>query len=252
MKKLLIIIAIFIQTLLPGLPTSGVTRDSNANIKIANATVRTIASPSSISLNSPIIEAAKKTIPAVVTIYGIETIRAEQVNAITSGSGFIATHDGYILTNNHVVANKNATYTVVLYDGTQKNATVVYRDAVQDVAIIKIDGTYAEVASLGSSSDLKAGQTVAALGNAYGMQSNSVSLGSIAGFNKDVLAHGEDMDEQLHGIIQSSAPMTPGYSGGPVIDTNGSVIGMNVAVGPGMSFHIPVDILKNVVSKYQS
>jgi S1-C subfamily serine protease len=173
-----------------------------------------------------------------------------QPQQVTSGSGFVVRRDGYILTNSHVVDSNDSEYTVVMYDGSQKKGTVVYRDQGHDVAVVKVDGTFDSVASLGDSSLLKSGQPIASIGNAYGRFSNSVSLGTISNVNRTIVAEGEGTAEKLNGIVQSNATIAPGYSGGPVIDINGNVIGMNVAKGNHSSFLIPINTIKTIVSDY--
>lgn len=172
-----------------------------------------------------------------------------------TGSGFIISHAGHILTNKHVVDDLKATFTVELIDGTEKEAEVVYRDPNNDIAILKIPGTYNQIASLGDSASVKLGQTVVAIGNALGEYGNSVSVGIISGLNRTVQAY--DMSgttsEELKGVFQTDASINLGNSGGPLIDLNGNVIGVNVATIYGsnnISFSIPVNSIKDIVEKY--
>ena len=109
---------------------------------------------------------------------------------VGGGSGFIITSNGYILTNRHVVLDTAATYSVLLSDGSQKVAKVVYKDAEKDIAIIKIDGTGYKPIALGNSDALKLGETVVAIGNALGQFQNSVTTGVISGIGRNVTASG--------------------------------------------------------------
>jgi serine protease Do len=177
-----------------------------------------------------------------------------ELQKVGAGTGIIFSHDGYILTNKHVIFDANAQYVALLSNGSQKTAKVIYVDPSNDVAVIKIDGTYPSIASFGDSSKLKLGQTVAAIGNALGEYNNSVSVGIISGLNRNISAYDESGSlENLPNVIQTDAAINPGNSGGPLIDLNGNVIGLNVATAEGGSnigFSIPINLAKTVISKY--
>lgn len=180
--------------------------------------------------------------------------RGTTVQKIGAGTGFIISHDGYILTNQHVVSDPNADYTVLLANGAEKTATVAYRDTTNDVAIIKISGNYPTVAVLGNSAGLKLGSTVIAIGNALGEYNNSVSVGIVSGLNRDIDASDpEGGSESLSGMIQTDASINPGNSGGPLLDLSGNVVAMNVATVYGsnnIGFSIPIDMIKGIIAKY--
>ncbi|MBU6447925.1 trypsin-like peptidase domain-containing protein [Patescibacteria group bacterium] len=175
-----------------------------------------------------------------------------QKQKVGAGTGFIIRSDGYILTNKHVVADDTAQYTVLLSDGTQKTAQVVYKDPQNDIAIIKIDGTGYPTVQLGDSSKLQLGETVAAIGNALGEYNNSVSVGVISGLNRTIQASSDNgSTETLTGIIQTDAAINPGNSGGPLLDLNGHVVGINVATVVGsnsIGFSIPINMVKNIIT----
>ncbi|OGZ45747.1 MAG: hypothetical protein A3C84_00370 [Candidatus Ryanbacteria bacterium RIFCSPHIGHO2_02_FULL_48_12] len=171
---------------------------------------------------------------------------------IGAGTGFIVRADGYIVTNKHVAADETAYYTVLLTNGTQKTATVLYRDPLQDIAIIKIPGSGYTSVPLGDSSALKLGQSVIAIGNALGEYNNSVSVGIISGLDRSIDASGGGTTEHLSGIIQTDAAINPGNSGGPLVDLSGKAIGVNVATVTGssnISFSIPANIVKDILAK---
>jgi serine protease Do len=176
--------------------------------------------------------------------------RPQQVGA---GTGFLIRSDGYILTNRHVVDDEEAEYTVLLASGGQKTAKVVYRDEKDDIAILKIDGKDYATISLGNSSGLKLGQTVAAIGNALGEYNNSVSVGIISGLNRTIEAQDErGRVETLTGAIQTDAAINRGNSGGPLLDLSGNVVGVSVAVDRGASniaFAIPIDVVKPIIGR---
>src|SRR3989344_33688 len=171
---------------------------------------------------------------------------------IGAGTGFIVRADGYIVTNKHVAADETAYYTVLLTNGTQKTATVLYRDPLQDIAIIKIPASCYTSVPLGDSSALKLGQSVIAIGNALGEYNNSVSVGIISGLDRSIDASGGGTTEHLSGIIQTDAAINPGNSGGPLVDLSGKAIGVNVATVTGssnISFSIPANIVKDILAK---
>ncbi len=180
--------------------------------------------------------------------------KGSTLQKVGAGSGFLISHDGYILTNKHVVNQASAKYTVLLSTGAQKTANVIYRDPTNDIAVIKIDGNYPTIASFGDSSTLKLGQTVVAIGNALGEYSNSVSVGIISGMNRSIQAYDSNGNvEQLSGILQTDASINPGNSGGPLVDLNGNVIGINVATVYGssnISFSLPVDTIRKAIQGY--
>lgn len=170
---------------------------------------------------------------------------------IGAGTGFLINSNGYIITNKHVVDDDSAKYTVLLSDGTQKEAKVVYKDNEIDVAIVKIEGKDFKYVELGDSSSLKLGQSVFAVGNALGEYNNSVSVGIISGLNRDMQASGSNGSEKLKGVIQTDAAINPGNSGGPLTTLDGKVIGVNVATVMGssnISFSIPINTIKNIIN----
>ena len=172
---------------------------------------------------------------------------------VGGGSGFIITSTGYILTNRHVVLDTVATYSVLLSDGTQKPAKVVYKDAEKDIAIIKIDGTGYKTVALGNSDTVKLGETVVAIGNALGEYSNSVSVGIISGLNRSLQAQDSTGKvETLTGVLQTDAAINPGNSGGPLVNMQGQAIGINVATVMGssnISFSIPINSVISTLKK---
>ncbi|MBI2474744.1 MAG: trypsin-like peptidase domain-containing protein [Candidatus Taylorbacteria bacterium] len=176
-----------------------------------------------------------------------------QTQKISSGSGFIVTADGYIVTNRHVVQDPGASYTAIMPNGTTKQIYVVYRDQNLDLAVLKVAGTIYTPARLGDSSGIKLGQTVIAIGNALGEYDNSVSIGIISGLNRAIEASGAgNTTERLTGVIQTDAAINPGNSGGPLVDLDGRVVGINVATVTGtnnISFSIPINALRATIQR---
>lgn len=172
---------------------------------------------------------------------------------VGAGTGFIVSTDGYIITNKHVIYDDKASYTVLLADGRQLPATLVYRDPSNDLGIIKIQASGLSKVSLGDSTSLKLGQTVIAIGNALGEYNNSVSTGIISGLNRTIQASGASGSEQLKGVIQTDTAINPGNSGGPLLDLEGNVMGVNVATVTGsnsISFSIPINEIKPILQAY--
>ncbi len=169
---------------------------------------------------------------------------------VGGGTGFLVSADGYIITNRHVVLDEEAEYTVLMNDETKHIAQILGRDPVNDLAVLKIEGSNFPYAHLGDSSNLKVGQSVIAIGNALGEFRNTVSTGVISGLARSIVAGGAGIgSEQLIGVIQTDASINPGNSGGPLLNLAGQVIGINTAMAAGaenIGFTIPVNEVKNI------
>ena len=162
------------------------------------------------------------------------------------GSGFIIDKNGYIMTNNHVVAGAEE-IKVRLADGREFKAKVVGRDSKTDLALIKISSLFKSlpVLPLGDSDTIRVGDWVLAIGNPFGL-GHTVTQGIISATGR-VIGSGPYDD-----FLQTDAPINPGNSGGPLINLKGEVIGINsaiIATGQGIGFAIPSNIAKNVVSQ---
>lgn len=177
-----------------------------------------------------------------------------QEQQVGAGTGFFVTRDGMIATNKHVVSRQDVDYTVITSDGERHEAQVLAIDPVNDLALIRVQGSDFNALPLGDSSQAKLGQTVIAIGNALGQFSNTVSKGIISGLSRSVVAQGgASGPETLTGVIQTDAAINPGNSGGPLLDLAGNVIGINTAVAGGaqnIGFALPVNLLKRVISQY--
>jgi serine protease Do len=178
--------------------------------------------------------------------------KGTRMQDIGGGSGFIVSSDGMIVTNKHVVADKDASYTVFTNDGKKYKAKVLARDPLQDLALIKIDGSGFSVLKLGDSDGIKLGQTVIAIGNSLGEFRNTVSVGIVSGLSRTVNASTKGFDtERLEGVIQTDAAINPGNSGGPLINLKGEVIGINTAVVSGaqsIGFALPINNAKKDIN----
>jgi len=174
---------------------------------------------------------------------------------IGGGTGFIVSADGLVLTNRHVVEDKEAEYTVLTIDGKSFKAEVLAKDLVQDLAIIKIEGENFSTAKVGDSENLQIGQTVIAIGNALGEFRNTVSVGVISGLGRTVTASGGGLVMVLEDIIQTDAAINKGNSGGPLLNLKGEVIGINTAMALGaenIGFAIPVNKAKRAIEQVKT
>lgn len=175
---------------------------------------------------------------------------------VGGGSGFFVSSDGLIVTNKHVVDTKNATYTVFTNDGKKHDAKVIARDPVLDIALIKIEGTGFPYLSLGDSDTLQVGQSVIAIGNALGEYRNTVSVGVVSGLARSITAgDNSGNSEVLDHVIQTDAAINPGNSGGPLLNLRGEVIGVNVAIAEGsqnVGFALPINSVKSSIESVKN
>ncbi len=174
---------------------------------------------------------------------------------ISSGSGFLVSADGYVVTNKHVVSEQGVDYTVISSDGTKYPAAVVAVDPTNDIAVVKIEGAEFSYLEFGNSDKLQVGQSVIAIGNALGEFSNSVSVGVVSGLARSIQAgDGYGRSEQLQGVIQTDAAINFGNSGGPLLNLYGQVIGMNVAMAAAenIGFALPSNSVRTVVESVKT
>lgn len=171
------------------------------------------------------------------------------------GSGFILSPNGILVTNKHVVADTQATYTVLTSDQKKYDVTNIYRDPLNDIAILKINTTNLPVLTLGDSTALRLGQIVIAIGTPLGEFQNTVTHGIISGLGRGITAGSpyEGYVERLDDVIQIDAPISPGNSGGPLLNIQGNVIGITTAIseqGQNLGFAIPVNLIREIVNNF--
>jgi serine protease Do len=213
------------------------------------------------------IRAIEKTMPAVVNITVHQTeevtrLKAPNGEKVTeekrvekgSGTGFIISSDGYIITNKHVIHTDrpaDTQYRVILSSGKKYYAQLIDKDPLHDLAVLKIYDKGLPSVDLGNSENLKVGATVIAIGNALGEYQNTVTKGIVSGLGRSLQASGNGVTEFLSNVIQTDAEINLGNSGGPLIDLKGDVVGVNVAVdqrGSDIGFAIPIDDVKPVIN----
>lgn len=225
-----------------------------------------------VSEESVVIDVVKNVGPSVVTIagelteealqesdpfsiFGFPSPRRELNEPENIGSGFIIDSNGTVVTNKHVVSDTGIRYSVVTKDEKRYDVQNIYRDPLNDIAIIKIDpgqnpGTPFPPVKMGDSSKIQVGQLAIAIGTPLGEFDNSVTTGVVSGVGRGITAGSffEGFVEQLDNVIQTDAAINPGNSGGPLLDSSGSVIGVNTAVsqnGENLGFALPINLIKD-------
>lgn len=202
---------------------------------------------------SDVVERAK---PSVVSIVTSGSASRTGYAAQAAGTGIVISKDGYVLTNRHVVAGAS-TASVAMSDGTTyENVKIVGTDPLNDLAFLKISGANdLKPATLGDSKTIRIGQGVVAIGNALGQYQNTVTSGIVSGLGRPVIAStdgtGRDA-ENLSDLIQTDAAINSGNSGGPLLNLQGQVIGINTAVASdaqSIGFAIPVGAAKGMLKQ---
>ena len=205
----------------------------------------------SLTQTQAIVDAVNLVKPSVVTIESVDTASAFGTSGGT-GSGFIVSSNGLILTNNHVISGA-ATLTVTLSDSRQLPATVMSTDPTHDLAIIKIQATGLPAVKLADSSSLQVGELAIAIGSPLGTFTDTVTSGIVSGLDRSVTVGeaGSRSTQDLTGLIQTDAAINPGNSGGPLLDASGAVIGIVTASSSsaqGIGFAIPINQAKQMVT----
>lgn len=199
------------------------------------------------SLQESLIDVYELANPSVVYII---------VPPFSSGSGFVYSEAGYIVTNNHVVSGGN-NFEIVFANGERMEAELVGTDVDSDLAVLKVDDLPegVEPLQLGDSESVRVGEFVVAIGNPFGEQ-GSMSLGIISALGRSLQSQrnpGTGSSYSLPQVIQTDAPINPGNSGGPLLNLDGEVVGVNSAIASttgtnsGVGFSIPVQAVRQIV-----
>lgn len=233
-----------------------------------------------VSEESITIDIVKKVGPSVITIAGKDTSPRsrqpsfdfgpfegffdspqeedpQQEELQNIGTGFIISQDGLIITNKHVVSEAGITYQVVTSNDKTYDVENIYRDPLNDIALIKIKpgNDKLTVANLGDSSKVQVGQYALAIGTALGEFRSTVTTGVISGVGRGITAGSpfEGWVERLDNVLQTDAAINPGNSGGPLLNSSGQVIGVNTAVsasGQNIGFAIPINVIKESLNNF--
>jgi serine protease Do len=187
-----------------------------------------------------------------IGVYGRNVV-ADQV----VGSGFVVSANGLVVTNQHVVSSGEVQdfFVIIGEDTDPIKVEEIYRDELNDIALLKVSKTDLKTIPLGDSSTLKVGQTVIAIGNPLGSLSNTVTVGSVSALNREVDVADDSFNfaSRTHfDVIQTDAAINPGNSGGPLINSNGEVIGVNFATISGadnLSFALPINWVKQRIQE---
>ena len=231
------------------LSSSGKTTIRQSNRTASEITVKQVSGQ---TLMSPA-EVYASTVNSVVSINcsSVSTnIFGQSVQSASSGSGFIITQDGYIVTNHHVVSGASSV-TVTMYDGTEYPATVVGSDSDYDVAVLKINATDLQPVTLGNSSSVNVGDSVLAIGNPLGELTFSMSQGIVSCCDRAI-----NVDGTPFNMIQVDASINPGNSGGPLMNLYGEVVGIVSAkyssysdtTVEGLGFAIPIGDVQAIIT----
>lgn len=214
---------------------------------------------SSTEIETAITQTVEKVSPAVVTVVGIipgeVTFFGRTPDSQVSGSGVIISNDGYIVTNNHVVEGTSEV-SVILSNGKQIPANIVSTDVYADLAVLKAEGEMPAVAPFGNSDNLKPGETVIAIGSPLGQFRNTVTVGVISATGRTLdTGQGYFMED----LIQTDAAINQGNSGGPLVNLNGEIVGINTmivrggfgssAVAEGLGFAIPSNTVRLIAQQ---
>lgn len=239
----------------PGIFEQKVLREESVVISVAEQ-----ASPAVVTVS---VTAQRQTIePFFLDPFGMFSVprqgRPEEVKQ-DIGTGFVV-EGGLVVTNKHVVAEPNAKYRVITKDDKELEVRKIYRDPVNDLAILQVDppaGEALPALELGDSDGLKVGQFVIAIGTALGEFRHTVTTGVVSGLGRGVEA-GDPFGgfvERLDNVIQTDAAINPGNSGGPLLNSAGQVIGVNVAVAGGaenIGFAIPINVIKDSLQNFEA
>ncbi len=214
---------------------------------------------------SSTIALVEKSTPSVVSI-AVSQIALSQGQGVVDessniGTGFLVDSSGIVITNQHVVSDITEDYEVVTVDGEEYNVTEILRDDLYDIALLKIDaeGKTFDSIDLGDSDSLLVGQSVIAIGTPLGEYAGTVTSGIISGLNRTVTAASSSWfgstSKTYEGVIQTDAAINAGNSGGPLINSQGEVIGINFATTSGadnISFSLPINKVKSRLEEYRT
>lgn len=212
------------------------------------------------------IDIVEQSMPSVVSIALSQVSLSQKTGVVDEsskiGTGFIVDPSGIVVTNQHVVSGATTGYKIITSEGEEYNVEQILKDDLYDIAILKVDtrGKTFKAIELGDSSNLKVGQSVIAIGTPLGEYSGTVTTGIISGLNRRVTASSNSgwfntTSKTYEGVIQTDAAINSGNSGGPLINSQGQVIGINFATtasADNISFSIPINKVKGRLEEYRT
>src|SRR3954471_16937914 len=228
--------------------TSALNDDSATTVHTITTT-RTVSNPTTGTVQTPhdVYQNAKDSVAYITTQVG-------------TGSGFVVSDDGYIVTNAHVVEGSNGQIKAKIGDGKTLNATLVGQDASTDLALLKVDATNLKPLALGDSSTVEVGDPAYAIGNPFGLD-RTLTTGVISALQRQISSpNGFSIDD----VLQTDAAINPGNSGGPLFNAQGQVIGVNSQIestnsssdgqagNVGIGFAIPSNTVKTVIEQLRA
>jgi S1-C subfamily serine protease len=251
--------AVTVSALMGAGAIGGRATPATAAVASSAASTATTTSTGSVNLtaNDAVVAVAESASPAVVTLT-VESAGQNGFGPLSMpstgvGSGFIYDASGLILTNHHVIEG-SGTITVTFQDGTEMPGTVVADDPTRDLAVVKVDKAGLPTIPVGSSRKLQVGQLVVAIGSPLGQFTETVTSGILSATGRTIEV-GSDFSRQtktMTGLLQTDAAINEGNSGGPLLDANGNVVGVDVAVAAsaqGIGFAIPIDDAAAIMAK---
>ena len=253
-KLLGMVMALFVfgAVLVTGCTSSAANETKSSGSGIPETTAAKAHGTLSEARNTPVVRAAETVGPAVVGITNKAVARDWFNNIVEQegvGSGVIFRSDGYIVTNNHVIDGAREIL-VSLSDGNTLKGKLVGADELTDLAVVKVDADNLPVAPFGDSDDIVVGEPAIAIGNPMGLEfQGSVTAGVISALNRTL-----DIQERRVKLLQTDAAISPGNSGGALVNADGLVIGINSAKiaadgVEGMGFSIPINTVREIVSQ---
>lgn len=234
----------------PSSPLSALV-DHAASLSVADVAEKTSASVVTVAIKKQQVVQ----IPSILSpFFGGQTQEQGEIIQRDIGTGFVIDKNGLVVTNKHVVLDTTAEYKVISKDNKEFAVTKIYRDPVNDLAILKVEGAELPALALGESDTLRVGETVIAIGTALGEFRHTVTTGVISGIGRSITAGtGFAQFEELENVIQTDAAINPGNSGGPLLNARGEVIAVNVAVSANaqnVGFALPINIVKDSLDNF--
>jgi S1-C subfamily serine protease len=183
---------------------------------------------------------AERLSPSVANLRVLRSTRRGRVPA-GAGSAVVLTHDGFLITSAHVVAGRNQGGRAAFVDGREIGFRVVGADPLSDLAVLRADADDLAPATLGDAAQLRVGQLVVAIGNPHGF-AGSVTAGVVSALGRSLPARAGSTVRMIDNVIQTDAALNPGNSGGALVDSFGSLVGVNTAVaGVGLGLAVPIN-----------